>query len=491
MKQVNVLSVSHAFKSLGSELRQKYFDYSNFTIRDSELVDLNSLIDEMQQVSEEHEIYNHYYLGYKIPQINKEFDLLRFGDNYIVNIELKSTSTEEKIIEQLRKNLYYLKFVGTDVYNFTYVSDTRKVYKLDSDELIETDLYEIIDILEKQDVNYIVDINSLFKPSNYLVSPFNSTRNFLRGEYFLTQQQKEFKNDIIKELAIDEVKFVAISGEAGTGKTLLTYDIVKDFLKKDLRALVVHCGQLNEGHQKLNRKNWEVVPIKNLIRTILSNYNLIVIDETQRITKSQLEHVIDYCKKNKGKCIFTYDEKQCLKKAEIDNQTEKTIIELTGIKPYNLSKSIRTNKEINDFITALFNKNILVSKVDKTNVNLHYFDNYLDAKKNIESLNTHWKIINLTPSRFTVYPYDKYLVEGEESAHDVIGQEYDNVAVIIDSHFYYDGNKLSTKGYMSNPIYHPTNMLYQILSRTRMKLHLVILNNTNIMERCLEICSKN
>lgn len=489
MKQINVLSVSHAFKSLNSELHRNYFDYSNSKIKDSELVDLNSLIDEMQQVSEEHDIYNHYYLGYKIPQINKEFDLLRFGNNYIVNIELKSTSTEEKIIDQLRKNLYYLKFVGIEVYNFTYVSDVRKVYKLDSDELKETDLYEVIDILEKQEVNYIADINSLFKPSNYLVSPFNSTKNFLRGEYFLTQQQNEFKNNILKELSTNKAEFIAISGEAGTGKTLLTYDIVKYFLKKELRVLVVHCGKLNKGHLKLNSSNWEIISIKNLNPAILNKYSLIVIDETQRIRKSQLELVIDYCEKHKGKCIFTYDEQQCLKKAEIENETEKNIIGLTGIKPYKLTKSIRTNKEINDFITGLFNKNILVSKIDKTNVNLHYFNNYLDAKKNIESLDKDWKIINLTPSLYTFYPYDEYIIDDEENAHDVIGQEYDNVAVIIDSYFYYDGNKLSTKGYGSNPIYHPTKMLYQILSRARMKLHIVVLNNTTIMERCLEMCS--
>ena len=44
--------------------------------------------------------------GYKIPQINKEFDLLRFGKNYNINIELKSNTNPSAQIEQLKKNKY-------------------------------------------------------------------------------------------------------------------------------------------------------------------------------------------------------------------------------------------------------------------------------------------------------------------------------------------------------------------------------------------------
>lgn len=36
-----------------------------------------------------------FLFGYVIPQINKEFDLLRFGENYNINIELKSDTTVE------------------------------------------------------------------------------------------------------------------------------------------------------------------------------------------------------------------------------------------------------------------------------------------------------------------------------------------------------------------------------------------------------------
>ena len=34
--------------------------------------------------------FDGFFVSYSIPQIGKEFDLLRFGRNYILNIELKS-----------------------------------------------------------------------------------------------------------------------------------------------------------------------------------------------------------------------------------------------------------------------------------------------------------------------------------------------------------------------------------------------------------------
>ena len=39
---------------------------------------------------------------------NKEFDLLRFGNNYNINIELKSETTTEDQQNQLKKNHFYL-----------------------------------------------------------------------------------------------------------------------------------------------------------------------------------------------------------------------------------------------------------------------------------------------------------------------------------------------------------------------------------------------
>ncbi len=74
--------------------------------------------------------------------------------------------------------------------------------------------------------------------------------------------------------------------------------------------------------------------------------------------------------------------------------------------------------------------------------------------------------------------------------HGVIGQEFDKVVAVIDQFFYYDGNNnLSISNYPQTPYYHPPKMLFQIMTRTRRKLCVVVINNNEIMERCLSILS--
>ena len=54
-----------------------------------------------------------FFYSFQIPQIGKEFDLLKFTDKLCLNIELKSVSVPEaQILEQLLKNRHYLGHLG-------------------------------------------------------------------------------------------------------------------------------------------------------------------------------------------------------------------------------------------------------------------------------------------------------------------------------------------------------------------------------------------
>ena len=172
-----------------------YLKHYGIEIRYAELEDLKSLVEALYDLKENIRIFDGFYLGYKIPQIGKEFDLLRFGKESVINVELKSTSTEEKIQKQLVRNKYYLSYIGKTIFNLCYVSDTKSIYFLEGDESI--DIVEV-DYLRKllidQNIEGIESIDNLFNPSDYLVSPFNSTQKFLSGQYFLTNQQEDVKN---------------------------------------------------------------------------------------------------------------------------------------------------------------------------------------------------------------------------------------------------------------------------------------------------------
>ena len=286
MKPINLVSLVQLNKTGDLSNFKSFLELNNIEFGDREISGIGFLIDVLNKSTNSipYNIYDGFYVGYKIPQIGKEFDLLRFGKNYCINIEIKSEIDIIKIREQLVKNKYYLKFSGLKFFYisfaYDYISRKYVIYCLNrNNNLIVIDEPMLISVLLEQDINDDLIIDSLFLPSNYLISPFNSTKRFLNCEYFLTQHQDEEKKKIIgkiNNLTNSKTRFVCLTGAAGTGKTLLLYDIAYTLMKSGKKVLVVHCGNLNDGHHLLNKNGWKIIPIKNLFmpkEALLSNIN--------------------------------------------------------------------------------------------------------------------------------------------------------------------------------------------------------------------------
>jgi hypothetical protein len=493
MKEANLISVLSAFKNLDKESFESYLAYHSIKMKNSEFKDLQVLVDNLKLLSKNFSLYEKYFIGYTIPQIGKEFDLLRFDKDTIVNIEIKRQSTDDKIIAQLLRNDYYLSFLKKDVYCYTYVANENKLYTLGyQNTLEEVNLRNLLGILVSQNVKRIDNIDNYFNPSNYLISPFNSTQEFIKRKYFLTLQQEEIKMNILNLLVLPTYSIISIKGNAGTGKTLLTYDIALEVLNKK-ETLIIHCGYLNDGQTQLRDDyGWNIIPAKELMNQEFSKYYLIIVDEAQRIYPNQLDHLISEVKKNSNNIIFSYDGQQTLRKWEINNNVAEKIESETTVHPYELTTKIRTNKEVASFIQCLFSKKRSLENYSYNNIELNYFDNYVEAKSFLEQrMLENWKIINYTPSSKATLPYEQYNIDKElDNAHKVIGQEFDNVLAVIDEYFYYKSGYLSTRNYKDKPYYHPTKMLWQIVSRTRIRLGVVIVNNKEILDRCLEILNQ-
>ena len=489
MKNINILSLVQAKNSLVPKNYQNFLAHYDIEIKDDEVRDLKSLIDNLNNNNEIKIIFNQFYVGFKIPQVAKEFDLLRFGKESIINIELKSSSTESKITKQLKQNRYYLKFINKKVYNFSFVSSENKLYSLnESDILKETDFEDLVKVLYEQRVKNIENIDKLFNPSDYLVSPFNSTEKFIENKYFLTQQQELFKFKIITTLKdTAKANFFAVTGSAGTGKTLLTYDIAKEIKLQGLKVLIIHCGYLNSGHNILNSTyNWKVIEIKYYNNHKFSDYDLIIVDEAQRLSANQIKDIESKIKIINGNCIFSYDKVQTLSTWEENNNIGQIIDNIGSIIPYKLSEKIRTNKEIALFIKRLFNGNNNHRLDKQGNIVLNYFKNDIDAREYLENINSStWKIIRYTPSQYTQELHGQYSLLTSETSHKVIGQEFDNVVVVIDRCFFY--NEDGKLQYRCRSYYHPVKMLFQNLTRARKKLNIVIVDNGEVLERCLTI----
>lgn len=493
MRNINILSIIEAYRKLSNTLFQKLMNSYGITsgIKNYELNGIEAFVDELLKANNNISIVNRYYLGYSIPQIGKEFDLLRFGHNYIINIEIKTESSIEKILKQQQKNKYYLSFLDKPLHIYTFISNENKLYKLvirnNGDEIEEITFNELCNILMSQEVVTFNNIDDLFNPSDYLVSPFNSPEKFMSEGYFLTVQQEQIYKEIQTKLSDTATNFIALTGGAGTGKTLLTYHIAKETIQRGKKVLILHCAPLNSGHQILmDEYNWSIYMPKYAPNTI--DFDLIIIDEAQRMYPYQFDKYIREVRTLNKKCIFSYDEKQYLRDNEKQYHTKERIEKELLCTPYKLTDKIRTNKEIAYFIRQLFNIKKNIPNIDYTNIELTYCKDCYSAKLLLqELLERGWKTPNYTPGTRSFFHYEAYLSNDTESAHSVVGQEFNNVVVVIDESFKYNsqGDLIADTTYYSQ-----RQMLYQIITRTRKKLHIVIINNEVMLNRCIDILSK-
>jgi hypothetical protein len=431
---------------------------------------------------------DHFYVGYKIPQIGKEFDLLRLGRESIINIELKSECTTKKIESQLLRNSYYLNFLKRKLYAFTFVSNSGDLHFLEGSGRLEvTKPKYLLEIINKQAVVVDEAIDSLFNPSDYLVSPFNSTNKFLAGEYFLTHQQEDIKCQVIKSInSTSKARFVSITGSAGTGKTLLTFDIARCLLAGGRTVLIIHCGKLNPGHLALTDQGWTIDSIRNHNHYDLARFDLVVIDEAQRISGSQLDDLVIRVRAAKCACLLSYDRFQTLSNWETSNNVAAKIDAIASESRHRLSEKIRTNKEIASFIKTLFNNKKPACAQSSQNIQINYFDNTQDARVYLSGLDkAEWEILRFTPSQYNNEHHQQYFDHLSKNSHEVIGQEFDSVAIAIDRFFVYADN--GELAYGGGSYYAPTKMLFQNITRARRRLNLVIIQNKPILKRCLSV----
>ncbi|GMA83192.1 hypothetical protein [Shewanella glacialipiscicola] len=96
MKSINIISLIQAHNALTQPEYANFIKYYGVDISDDEVSDLTVLSANIYEIIKYSQVFNSFYIGYKIQHISKEFDLLRFGDNYTVNIELKKVVQKKK-----------------------------------------------------------------------------------------------------------------------------------------------------------------------------------------------------------------------------------------------------------------------------------------------------------------------------------------------------------------------------------------------------------
>lgn len=227
--------------------------YNDSKLKKCEIDTLKQFVGELIENDAQLTHFDNFFYDFSIPHISKEFDLLKiYEDDCIVNIELKSREVEEeKIKKQLEKNRYYLSHMEKKIISFTYVKtgDAGIVYTYDENSgLIQVQISDIISAIGRAVPCVTEKIEELFRAKDYLISPINTPEKFILEQYYLTDHQEEIKVKIINSINSGEHKMWGIQGGAGTGKTLLLYDIARD-LSYRYKVCIIHCGILSQGHE--------------------------------------------------------------------------------------------------------------------------------------------------------------------------------------------------------------------------------------------------
>lgn len=482
-KYINLYEVIKLIKN--EDVSKKYFDYlrgeTTKNYRHNEIINIKDFLEYTQL---DYRLASGYLIGYEIPQLSKEFDLIKITPQKCINIEIKGNNVSmDKVKKQLIQNHHYLKIIKKKVFVVTYFAHTNEFYTLVNEDLQKIDL-EVFKKNISVDKYEKLDIDEFFAPKNILVSPISNPEKFISGNYLLTEHQKAIKTKIIESVNKKMEFYHGITGNAGTGKTLLIYDIAKS-LSSQYKVVIIHGGILSPGHKTLTEKisNITIIPIKNYEKIRDISFDVLITDETHRFHKKQISSIIEITKELNVTCIFSYDEKQRMSHSEFNSSVVEIIKETCSLNHNTLTNKIRTNKDLSYFITCLYDLSKINNNRRIKNVEIIYVSNNKDANELAElKKNEEYTYITYTTS---LYNSNLDYQDSENSTHKVIGQEFDNVCMVLNESFYYKNNKLKSEIH-PNPNYVYNQLLYQGLTRARNKL-LLLITNIDLLSNILKI----
>ena len=473
-----------------------------------------------------------FFFSYIIEHIGKEFDLLKISSDgeAALNIELKSEDIgEERIRKQLEQNRYYLSHTARTIYSFTYVMETDRLYSMNERGFLrQCGMEDLIQVLTRPVLSdFLTDgIDRFFRASDYLISPVAAPEKFLQGQYFLTNQQFDFRRKILELLPKDPHPVIGISGAAGTGKTLLLFDLALPLSRKN-RVLLIHSGPLRRGHKQIDErlKNVDIRSgYSEILPDLLSGYSAVLIDEADHLTVSAWKEIVTQAEHHGIPIIVTFDPRHllqaqetpvpCLPADTFGSGTASADISGSGTITADISGSGTASEDTSSSGTssadsscsdmasaetqALIENSCTLILPFSGNIRInrpvYAFLHTLLCRKNHAGFQNYGCIdvlyaANLEEaSLITAYyqekGYQKLFRSEAGSTDTVIAQEYDKVLIILDTNYYYDETlHLRAKKEEDSAL----DLLYEGLSRTRESLCLLVIQNQLLFTQILNI----
>lgn len=334
----------------------------NSTVRKHEIESLRGLADALSLAGATAEELDGYYFSYSIPRIGKEFDVLRISDDFVLNIELKYVNVgPEEIAEQQRRNEYYLKSLGKEMFICTYVCDENKFYTVDdTQKLIDCPVEKVITAVKRTNSYCSGDPDRLFDPEDYIFSPLSDPHRLIEGRYFLTQHQESIEKRLLNLVLEVKGGFASVSGGSGTGKTLLLYDMALKAAKK-ISVCVVTADVSTASRLRDTFSSITIICADEYtsLKDGEIHFDTLFVDDAHLIPYERLDLIIKDSRKNGRFCVFFTEAPALLNAVSGTRSFLKKLSRLVGAESHRLTDRIRTDSTIAAYINRLLNCEIV------------------------------------------------------------------------------------------------------------------------------------
>jgi hypothetical protein len=282
---------------------------------------------------------------------------------------------------------------------------------------------------------------------------------------------------------------LVVQGDAGTGKSLLLFDVAKTYAREvGRRAAIFHGASLGAVHEAFNDRcdEIEIVHPRRLGEVDPAGYSFVGFDEAHRMYPTQFRRQLERALAADTPFLVALDPKQEMSKAEVANDIAGIAREMVSEERIlTLSKRFRANDQIVGFVEGLVRgKGRGPRCTDR--VSVVFAADEERAREQVRRFQERgYHYIWTTTSRYRPSPLDELALEGAPSTHQVIGLEYDKV-VMVASLVCLEGGRLKDLEH-PDPNLLPTRLLYQGLTRAREAIALVVLGDRHVFRRAVAL----
>lgn len=498
MSEIVPLSIREAVSVFNDEsLIYGALGYHKMNPKPVEIEDFLKFSEQLAENLDAEEDSDGWFLGTDLGVI-PDFDALWFGDGVVINLDLKHEricNMEDKVRNKFEKQSGVLNlFDDLKIFQLVYLASERRLLEYNNQNFTNLSFHTLSERLQ----NFAAkdapkNIVASIEPSDYLVSPISNVDRFLQGKYWLTPDQETITE------ACSNTGLYAVSGSAGSGKSLIAYDLARR-LADTKKILFVFSGSLRPAHSRLEQEltNVYFVSAKSFRDMDIDGFDYVLVDEAQRLYAKERIKLVTWAEahhKNRTIVVF-YDVNQTLGRKDAGNLmnsvVESWVCRRLAVR-FHLDKGLRSNPSINAFVRELFalekKPPLDVGIDDMLNaVEVRYFGTHQAAYYWIKNrINQGYQFIVPTPSTYDKSSSDAFsmLNESSRNTHGVIGGEFEDVVTYLDEKISY-GNDGHLKGDFGE-YYAIKNETYVNMTRAKSHLSIAIINNPDVFQAITQV----